>query len=510
MALLLAYYAGLASGWLLDREVRADQSFPRCGPRASTQVGLCGGGESTNLQQDMSSQSDDDPKTFKSLYRSPSFLRFTLSTNVVAAVWDCFSIVSGLAVVYVILRKNWRKISHFERIVLALTLWQLCFDFSLLLQLNLVGHNLDCVYAVFFGPGARDSTGADDDDIGPKHYLHSFAITYRVLMFFQYWCEIGAGLCTNVLTATILTIITYLHMPQWQTKYGATIMLLIAPLSVIFPMVDIMFHSDNIAAYPFRGDKTDDKATIKTEERSYEFNYHIQRTMVGLQAVMCAFNALGSLIVMWKVRYSHTKTKGPMEEVAKRLALYPFIQALTKVPEMAYGTTCIERYNKLSYYKSRDFYACSATKMIALSMTGLLYAVTWFYFQATTREQIRNFFSLFSSKSQTTASPAPTTSARTGVVSGRDEDKPTDLDTEESKEAAAAGTGAQTEQTLDLRQVDDDELLDLLTHQVDEAPPMGEVQIEVAGGGGGLQGPPRPPRRLSALVFTTNPLTDHE
>lgn len=341
--------------------------------------------------------------TFLNYWNSSFFRAYTYDLTVSIIFCLCLSLVAGLAVVLAILRKKWTRLTNFDRLVLALTLWQIVYDLSYLLQQSIVpdpyGRYPSSLFTIFCTSECRDRTGEHDDDYGPRHILSSYVVGNDVLVFLYKWSEIGGGLCSNLLTTTVVWIVAFSRAPSWQSNNLNSIMFGIALLSMVFPLVQLIFYTDGIRQFPYRGEATDDARpdSEKTAKESYDFNINNSKTMTAFQVLIMTFNFIGCCMVWWFVRNSSQKARSqgravadsPMMEVSKRLALYPLIQLVTKLPEIRFYLECKEKSAELDYYKSEEFRVCQFSRRIIPSTTGLWFALVWFYFQPIFGKKIR-------------------------------------------------------------------------------------------------------------------------
>ena len=149
-----------------------------------------------------------------SYWNSQLYLNFVYNKDVSTTCLLCLSLVGGLAVVFAILRRRRARLTNFDVLVLTLTFWQLVYDFSFLFLMQIVPDKFDrtnsYLFVVVCGPDCRDRTEAGvDDDEGPTHILSPYLITWDVFFFLKKWSEIGAGLCSNLLTITVTWIVCF-------------------------------------------------------------------------------------------------------------------------------------------------------------------------------------------------------------------------------------------------------------------------------------------------------------
>lgn len=416
------------------------------------------------------------------------------------------SITAGLMLSAFLSRLIWRKKSTaFDSLVLAMTLWQLLLDLMLLLDPNFVSFNLP---KAFCGSHCRNrvmayKSGDDgyfprtDDDLSFGRY-DEFDIELQVFYFFKQISYIASALESTIIVLTTVRIVFYQVRPQVVLTHFFVIQLAVFLLSLIFPLVYLLWWFDTIPGRP----PFNLKGTRDASVSSQRFAGSIDAAIYSAVLASILINVISCAAIYWQTaaRRSASVKGGVLLELSKRLALYPFVQFSTRIFDVVYyitwwdsplypysnvkrrggnGKEVSDGWGHLlatTSYMSVDF-----LHAILLSPSGLILAFVYFRFTPRAWERVKKILEKHLYRNQGSDSVLAR-SSRASPPSHKDH-IPTEVGAEVG-EQYSSGTESWAEKCLTTKDLDDDELLVILESKEGvggRVTVAGEISAEMSG-----------------------------
>lgn len=286
----------------------------------------------------------DDDKMDRYISRDP----FQLAKKALSTILLIPSIIAGTLLSAFLSRLIWRKKSTaFDSLVLAMTLWQLLLDLMLLFDPYIVSFN---VPKAFCGSRCRSrvmsyksgddgySPGTDDDHTFGRYDV--FDVELQLFYFFKQVSYQASSLESTVIVLTALHIVFYCARPQIVLTHFFVIQLAIFLLSLIFPLVYLLWWFDAISGMP----PFNLKGTKDASYSSQKFAGSIDAAMYSIVLASILINVISCAAIYWQTATKARKSLSPVKggvllELSKRLAWYPFVQFFTRIFDAVYYIT---------------------------------------------------------------------------------------------------------------------------------------------------------------------------
>jgi len=317
-----------------------------------------------------------------------------------------------------------------------------------------------------------------DDDHTFGRY-DEFDVELQVFYFFKQISYIASALESTIIVLTAVRIVFYQVRPQVVLTHFFVIQLAVFLLSLIFPLVYLLWWFDTIPGRP----PFNLKGTRDASVSSQRFAGSIDAAMYSVVLASILINVISCAAIYWQTaaRRSASVKGGVLLELSKRLAWYPFVQFSTRIFDVVYyitwwdsplypysnvkrrggnGKEVSDGWGHLlatTSYMSVDF-----LHAILLSPAGLILAFVYFRFSPRAWERVKKILEKHLYRNQGSDSVLAR-SSRASPHSHKDH-IPTEVGAEvgDGGEQYSSGTESWAEKCFTTKDLDDDELLVML------------------------------------------------
>jgi len=182
----------------------------------------------------------------------------------------------------------------------------------------------------------------NDDDVAFDRY-DVFDIELQLFIFLRNLAYQASAIESTIIVLTAVCIVFWQVRPQVVLKHFVVIQLAIFLLSLICPLVFLVWWFDAIPGKPpFNVNRT-----REASESSQRFATNVDASGYAIVLASILINAISCSAIYWKVGELSKATKrssvknGVLLELSKRLAWFPLVQFSTRIFDVIYHLTSL-------------------------------------------------------------------------------------------------------------------------------------------------------------------------